>query len=190
MRVKLRRPFLRNWSDSQLFGHERGALPERWTRREGWFERADGGTLLLDEVAELPLAAQVRLLRICRTAWLRKSAGQSQFTGRADPVAATHRDLAAMVQRGNFERPMVSYCLSHHSPAVARAYRGHSRACPPFRRAVPQPVLCCRGTSHARRQRVVGGVLLAWKHPRIGGSDDRAAILGDGKRLEVQKPWG
>ncbi|HEX2972802.1 MAG TPA: sigma-54 factor interaction domain-containing protein, partial [Tepidisphaeraceae bacterium] len=50
--------------DSELFGHERGSFTGAVTMRKGWFERADGGTLFLDEVGELPLAAQVRLLRI------------------------------------------------------------------------------------------------------------------------------
>ena len=58
--------------DSQLFGHERGAFTGAVETRQGWFERADGGTLLLDEVGELPLAAQVRLLRILQDGWMER----------------------------------------------------------------------------------------------------------------------
>src|SRR5262249_13715910 len=66
------RPFLRGncgaippeLVDSELFGHERGSFTGAVAVRKGWFERADGGTLFLDECGELPLAAQVRLLRI------------------------------------------------------------------------------------------------------------------------------
>jgi transcriptional regulator with GAF, ATPase, and Fis domain len=50
--------------DSELFGHERGSFTGALNLRKGWFERADNGTLFLDEIGELPLAAQVRLLRI------------------------------------------------------------------------------------------------------------------------------
>src|SRR5690606_15583946 len=50
--------------DSELFGHEPGAFTGASTRRKGWFEQADSGTLFLDEIGELPLPAQVRLLRV------------------------------------------------------------------------------------------------------------------------------
>ena len=66
--------------DSQLFGHERGAFTGAVESRQGWFERADGGTLLLDEIGELPLAAQVRLLRILQDGWLERVGATTRFT--------------------------------------------------------------------------------------------------------------
>ena len=74
--------------------------------RPGWFERADGGTLLLDEVGELPLAAQVRLLRILQDGWLEKVGGQEPIHVDVRIVAATHRDLAAMVNAGKFREDL------------------------------------------------------------------------------------
>ena len=70
--------------------------------RPGWFERADGGTLLLDEVGELPLAAQVRLLRILQDGWLERVGGRQPIHVDVRIVAATHRDLAAMVAQRRF----------------------------------------------------------------------------------------
>ena len=92
--------------DSQLFGHERGAFTGAVETRQGWFERADGGTLLLDEVGELPLAAQVRLLRILQDGWLERVGGHQPISVDVRIVAATHRDLAAMVTEGKFREDL------------------------------------------------------------------------------------
>ena len=92
--------------DSQLFGHERGAFTGAVETRLGWFERADGGTLLLDELGELPLAAQVRLLRILQDGWLERVGGHSQIKVDVRMVAATHRDLAAMAAEGRFREDL------------------------------------------------------------------------------------
>ncbi|NLX98721.1 MAG: sigma 54-interacting transcriptional regulator, partial [Rhodopirellula sp.] len=92
--------------DSQLFGHERGAFTGAVEARQGWFERADGGTLLLDEIGELPLAAQVRLLRILQDGWLERVGGHRPINVDVRIVAATHRDLAAMVTQGKFREDL------------------------------------------------------------------------------------
>jgi transcriptional regulator with GAF, ATPase, and Fis domain len=92
--------------DSQLFGHEKGAFTGAVETRHGWFERADGGTLLLDELGELPLAAQVRLLRILQDGWLERVGGHSPIHVDVRMVASTHRDLAAMVAEGRFRQDL------------------------------------------------------------------------------------
>ena len=92
--------------DSQLFGHEKGAFTGAIETRQGWFERADGGTLLLDELAELPLAAQVRLLRILQDGWLDRVGGQRPISVDVRIVAATHRDLPGMVAAGQFREDL------------------------------------------------------------------------------------
>jgi transcriptional regulator with GAF, ATPase, and Fis domain len=84
--------------DSELFGHEQGAFTGAMTRRKGWFEQADGGTLFLDEVGELPLAAQVRLLRVVQDGEVIRVGGERPVHVKVRIVAATHRDLPAMVE--------------------------------------------------------------------------------------------
>src|SRR6476660_6599095 len=92
--------------DSELFGHEQGAFTGAVTRRKGWFEQADGGTLFLDEVGELPLAAQVRLLRVVQDGEVVRVGGERPVHVKVRIVAATHRDLPAMVEARGFREDL------------------------------------------------------------------------------------
>ncbi|HWU86942.1 MAG TPA: sigma-54 dependent transcriptional regulator, partial [Kofleriaceae bacterium] len=92
--------------DSELFGHERGSFTGAAQQRSGWFERADGGTLFLDEIAELPLAAQVRLLRVVQDGVFERVGGTRPLAVKVRLVAATHRDLGAMVRAGQFREDL------------------------------------------------------------------------------------
>jgi len=88
--------------ESELFGHERGAFTGAAGRRAGAFEQADGGTLFLDEIGELPLDLQPRLLRVLDTGEVRRVGGAGAFHVDLRVVAATNRDLVAMVEAGEF----------------------------------------------------------------------------------------
>jgi transcriptional regulator with GAF, ATPase, and Fis domain len=92
--------------DSELFGHEQGAFTGAVTRRKGWFEQADGGTLFLDEVGELALAAQVRLLRVVQESEVVRVGGERPIRVNVRIVAATHRDLPAMVEAQAFREDL------------------------------------------------------------------------------------
>jgi hydrogenase-4 transcriptional activator len=92
--------------DSELFGHEPGAFTGAMTRRKGWFEQADGGTLFLDEVAELAPAAQVRLLRVVQDGEVVRVGGERPIRVDVRIVAATHRDLPAMVESQTFREDL------------------------------------------------------------------------------------
>ncbi|HLN29880.1 MAG TPA: sigma 54-interacting transcriptional regulator [Gemmataceae bacterium] len=92
--------------DSELFGHEKGSFTGAVGIRKGWFERADGGTLFLDECGELPLAAQVRLLRILQDGTFERVGGEKQLSVDVRIVAATHRDLHALVASGRFREDL------------------------------------------------------------------------------------
>jgi transcriptional regulator with GAF, ATPase, and Fis domain len=92
--------------DSELFGHERGSFTGAVAARAGWFERADGGTLFLDEIGELPLAAQVRLLRVLQEGRLERVGGQHSITVDVRIVAATHQSLTEMVAAGTFRKDL------------------------------------------------------------------------------------
>jgi len=92
--------------ENELFGHERGSYTGAEHTREGVIETADGGTLFLDEIGELPVDAQARLLRVLQEGEIRRVG--ATHTRRVDVrlVAATHRDLPALVREGRFREDL------------------------------------------------------------------------------------
>lgn len=178
--------------DSELFGHERGSFSGAEGRRKGWFERAHRGTLFLDEVGELSAAAQVRLLRVLQEGSLLRVGGEQEIQVDVRIVAATHRDLAAMVNQ-QFFREDLWYRLN-----VFPIYL------PPLReRTSDIPALA----EHlARRASVKLGLPVVYANSRqlllLQQYDwpgnvremqvviERALILGHGKRLEIESALG
>ena len=88
--------------ESELFGYEKGAFTGATERRAGRFEQADGGTIFLDEVGDLPLAMQVKLLRVLQERVVERIGSQRELRVDIRVVAATHQDLQALVARGRF----------------------------------------------------------------------------------------
>jgi len=105
----------RELAESELFGHERGAFTGAGGRRAGWFEEASGGTLVLDEIGELPLDLQPKLLRVLETGRLRRVGGAGEVAVRVRIVAMTLRDLQGDVSRRCFRDDLyyrlAGFCL-------------------------------------------------------------------------------
>ena len=92
--------------ESELFGHERGAFTGAVRQRHGFFELADRGTVFLDEIGELPLPLQPKLLRVVETGELHRVGASAPIRVDVRIVAATHRDLTAMVAAGEFREDL------------------------------------------------------------------------------------
>ena len=93
--------------ESELFGHRKGAFTGADSHRQGLFEVADGGTIFLDEIGELPLAMQSKLLRVLESGEIRRVGDNEPFNVNIRIVCATHRNLQQMVEAGDFREDLM-----------------------------------------------------------------------------------
>jgi DNA-binding NtrC family response regulator len=92
--------------DSELFGHEKGSFTGAYDSRKGYFEEANGGTIFLDEVAELPLSTQVRLLRVLETGEFLKVGSSKVIKTNVRVIAASNIDVQQAIQQGRFREDL------------------------------------------------------------------------------------
>ncbi len=178
--------------DSQLFGHERGSFTGADQTRAGWFERADRGTLLLDEIGELPLAAQVRFLRVLQDGFVERVGGAQPIHVDVRIVAATHRDLPRMVQDGQFREDLM-YRLAVF-PILLPPLRERRDDIAPLAQHFADRAALRFGLPPVAVTPDDVGLLRTYDWPgnirELGAVIDRAAILGDGHSLEIAKSLG
>ncbi|MBN2789288.1 MAG: sigma-54-dependent Fis family transcriptional regulator [Candidatus Delongbacteria bacterium] len=92
--------------ESELFGHEKGSFTSASDKRKGYFESADKGTIFLDEISELPLASQVKLLRVLENGSFMRVGGSTNINVNVRIVAASNKVLARMVEKGTFREDL------------------------------------------------------------------------------------
>ena len=143
--------------DSELFGHEKGAFTGAIEARKGYFEEADGGTIFLDEVGELPLATQVRLLRVLQTGeYMRVGSAKVQKTN-VRVVAATNSNLMKAIADGRFREDL--YYRLNTVPIIVPALRER-----------PEDI-------HLLFRRFAADVALQYKMPAIALNEEARALL-------------
>ena len=178
--------------DSQLFGHEKGSFTGAAEQHQGWFERADGGTLFLDEIGELPLAAQVRLLRVLQDHQVERVGGCQPIHVDVRIVAATHRDLASMVKQRSFREDL--WYRINIFPILLPRLRERVEDIPTLVRHFAQRAAVRFGLPSVDASPADLRLLSRYSWPgnirELGAVIDRAAILGNGKTLEVATSLG
>jgi transcriptional regulator with PAS, ATPase and Fis domain len=170
--------------ESELFGYEKGAFTGATHRKQGLVEAASGGTLFLDEIGELPLVLQVKLLRLLETGTYRRVGGLDWLPADFRLVAATHRDLRAMVQADTFRRDLYFRINTFpvHAPAL------HER---------PEDIPLLASSLLERVDRIAGRsftpAALAWLGTRryegnireLRNLIERATLLADGEIIDL-----
>ncbi len=176
--------------ESELFGHERGAFTGADRRRLGKFELAEEGTIFLDEIAELPLAAQAKLLRVLQGGTFERVGGVEALRSSARVVAATHRELARRVERGLFREDLyyrlnvfrieVPPLRDRREDLRELVEHLHVRVA----RRMARPVLPISERSLRR--------IMAYRWPgnirELANTVERATLLADGPELEIELP--
>jgi transcriptional regulator with GAF, ATPase, and Fis domain len=178
--------------DSELFGHEQGAFTGAVARRKGWFEQADGGTLFLDEVGELAPAAQVRLLRVVQDNEVVRVGGERPVHVKVRIVAATHRDLPAMVERQTFREDLY-YRLSVF-PIIIPPLRDRPNDIRTFAEYFAERAANRFGLRHVPVSDEDVRVLTGYRWPgnvrEMAAVMDRAVLIGQGRGLDVAAALG
>ena len=159
-----------NLLESELFGYEKGAFTGAAHRRLGKIEQADGGTVFLDEIGDMPFPIQAKILRLLQEKSIERLGGRDTIPVDVRIIAATNRDLESALAEGRFrEESLLSFECRHHYAAPSAGPPGrHS----PAGGLLPEPL--CRRNGHrpaATHRRCAGrgaGPCLARQHPRTG----------------------
>lgn len=178
--------------DSELFGHDKGSFTGAVAVRRGWFERAAAGTLFLDEVGELTPAAQVRLLRVLQDGSFQRVGGDRTLQADVRVIAATNRDLAALVRQGEF-REDLWYRIAVF-PLLLPPLRDRREDIPALVAELADRAARRYGLRQCRPTPQQLALLQDYYWPgnvrELGSVIDRAAILGNGERLEIAAALG
>jgi len=194
-----RRPFIRvncaaipaSLIASELFGHEKGAFTGALQRRLGRFEAANGGTIFLDEIGELPMETQITLLRVLQEREIERVGSSQSIPIDVRIIAATNRDLKTAVAEGTFRRDM--YYRLNVFPILVPSLRERTEDIPLL---VEHMVQLFAGKSGKRFRSIASDTLdtlRAYDWPgnirELQNVIERAVILCEGETFSVEEAW-
>ncbi|MDR3277077.1 MAG: sigma-54 dependent transcriptional regulator [Treponema sp.] len=173
--------------ESELFGHEKGSFTGALGRKLGLFEVAGRGTIFLDEIGEMPLGLQVKLLRVLQERKIRRLGGSSDIPVNARIVSATNRDLEAMVREGRFREDL--YYRLNVFRIICPPLRERRDDIPPLTEFLLNKLSTRMGRPHAAISPGALEKLLVYDFPgnirELENILERALIYGEGNRIEA-----
>ena len=174
--------------ESEIFGHERGAFTDAKQMKRGLLELADGGTLFFDEIGDLALTLQPKLLRVLETQTFRRLGGQKEIRVDVRFVSATHRDLPAMVQAGQFREDL--YYRLNVGAIDLPALRERQEDILPLAQHFLEKTAPVIGVESPGFDAAIEPLLKAYRWPgnvrELRNVIERAAILSRGQIISVQ----
>jgi formate hydrogenlyase transcriptional activator len=176
---------------TELFGHEKGAFTGALQRRLGRFEAADGGTIFLDEIGELPMETQITLLRVLQEREFERVGSSHPVSVDVRILAATNRDLKAAVNAGTFRQDMF-YRLNVF-PIVVPSLRERATDIPILVKYLVDRYAKKAGRSFTRIDSQTFEMLQSYKWPgnirELQNVIERAVILSEGDTFTVEEAW-
>jgi len=173
--------------ENELFGHEKGAFTGADRRQSGRFEMAEGGTLLLDEIGEIPLAVQGKVLRVLEERTFERVGGGRTIRAEVRLIAATNRDLESMVDAGEFRADL--FFRLNVFPIELPALRERASDVPLLARHLLEEIARRHHTEPPRLDEAAAGLLAAEPWPgnvrELANVLERAVILADGPVLRA-----
>ncbi len=174
--------------ESELFGHEKGAFTGAITARKGRFELAEGGSLFLDEIGDMPLPMQVKLLRVLQERVYERVGGNKSFQADVRIIAATHRDLPIRIDEGSFREDL--YYRLNVFPIELPSLRQRTEDVPLLMDAKLQQ-LATQGREPPQLSAPVYDALMAYDWPgnvrELGNLAERLSILFAGKTVDIEQ---
>jgi two-component system response regulator HydG len=173
--------------ESELFGHEKGAFTGAVRRKAGRFEQADGGTVFLDEIGEIPPSAQIKLLRVIQTQKFERVGGERTLSVNVRIIAATNKDLLQEVKEGRFREDL--YYRLNVIPIHLPPLKKRRNDIPLQARYFLQRYAAELGKEIAEFSPEAMRLLLDYPWPgnvrELENSIEAAVVLAHGKRIEI-----
>jgi two-component system response regulator HydG len=173
--------------ESELFGHEKGAFTGAVRQKAGRFEQANGGSVFLDEIGEIPLSAQIKLLRVLQTQKFERLGGEKTVSVNVRIIAATNKDLLQEVKNGNFREDL--YYRLNVIPINLPTLKSRKNDIPLLARHFQLKFASEHGESPKDFSSEALRVLLDYPWPgnvrELENTIEHAVVLSKGKRIEL-----